>query len=82
MFPHNFNLLSKFYLWSIGAMFVIFGTVFSIYVHFEIETDIANDERIKSHELSDELAKSSDDLTLMVRSYVATRDLAICQQSG
>jgi len=75
MFPHNFNLLSKFYLWSIGVMFIIFGSVFYLYVHFEKETDIANDERMKSHDLSDELERSSDDLTRMVRTYVITRDV-------
>lgn len=69
------NSKSRCYVWGIGIVFVVFATVFGFYVYCEKATDIANDERVKSYELSKELEESSDNLTRMVRSYVSTGDV-------
>ncbi len=53
-------------------MFVVFAAVFVIYVHSEKEIDRANELRIKSIFMADELRQSSDDLTRMARTYVLT----------
>ncbi len=58
------------YLWIIGTVFTLFSIVFFIYVRSEKEIDEQNEIRLKSHELSDELRISSDNLTRMARSYV------------
>lgn len=61
-------------MWGTLFLFVIFTIVFFIYVRSEKAIDAANNLRIKSYFLMDELRQSSDDLTRMVRSYVATGD--------
>ncbi|MGD0960026.1 MAG: EAL domain-containing protein [Methylomonas sp.] len=61
-------------LWLTFGLFIVFGVVFGIYVHFEKEIDRAHEIRQKSFLLADELRQSSDDLTRMVRSYVITGD--------
>jgi len=68
--------LSKFYhiVWGTLFLFVIFTIVFFLYVRSEKEIDAANNLRIKSYFLIDELRQSSEDLTRMARSYVATAD--------
>ena len=74
MTPHN--NLSRFSR-SIGltlVVFVAFTVFFAIYVHSEKKIDRANELRLQSNLLSDELRQSSDDLTRMARSYVITGD--------
>lgn len=56
------------------AVIVALAIVFFIYVRAEKQIDIANELRVQSLLLADELRQSSDDLTHMVRSYVATSD--------
>jgi diguanylate cyclase (GGDEF)-like protein len=56
---------------GIAACIIAFLT----YVHFEKEIDRANDMRHHSHLLASELRQSSDDLTRMVRTYVATGEV-------
>ena len=59
-------------LWlTIGAV-CLFATLFLGYVKAEKALDRANDKRYASFLLSDELRRSSEDLTRMVRAYVAT----------
>ncbi|MDO9424412.1 MAG: EAL domain-containing protein [Methylobacter sp.] len=53
-------------------MFVVFSILFVIYVRSEKQINRANELRLQSHLLADELRQSSDDLTRMVRSYVIT----------
>lgn len=55
-----------------GVMFVLFALTFAVYVAAEKRIDRTNEQRIRSFLLADELRQSSDDLTHMVRSYVAT----------
>jgi diguanylate cyclase (GGDEF)-like protein/PAS domain S-box-containing protein len=59
-------------LWLVLAMFILFAILFVIYVRSERQIDRANELRLQSHLLADELRQSSDDLTRMVRSYVIT----------
>ena len=70
------NELSRFtrsLLLTIG-MFVVFVIAFAIYVRAERQIDRANESRYQSYVLADVLRQSSDDLTRMVRTYVATGD--------
>ena len=68
------NQLSKFSrsLWMTLGVFVVFTNLFGVYVYSEKQIDRANELRLHSHLLADELRQSSDDLTRMVRSYVIT----------
>ncbi|MGZ5576027.1 MAG: bifunctional diguanylate cyclase/phosphodiesterase [Methylobacter sp.] len=59
-------------LWLVLGMFIFFAILFAIYVRSEKQVDCANELRLQSHLLADELRQSSDDLTRMVRSYVIT----------
>jgi hypothetical protein len=63
-FSHN--------LWLTLGMFVVAAVTFGIYTYSEKQIDRANELRIQSFLLADELRQSSDDLTRMVRTYVAT----------
>lgn len=58
---------------SLLAFAVLVGT-FVLYVVAEKEIDRANEARLSSFLLADELRHSSDDLTRMVRTFVATGD--------
>lgn len=60
-------------LLTTAAVFLLFIT-FAVYVYTEKLTDVANEERQVSYQLADQLRHSSDDLTRMVRTYVATGD--------
>ncbi len=51
-------------------LFIFFG----LYVHSEKLVDQANLHRQISYKLADRLRQSSDELSQMARSYVATRD--------
>ena len=55
-------------------MFVVFVVVFVIYVGSEKQIDRANELRLQSHLLAEELRQSSDDLSRMVRTYVSIGD--------
>ncbi|QJQ06072.1 EAL domain-containing protein [Undibacterium piscinae] len=68
------NQLSKFSrnFWITLGVFLVFAIVFVIYVQSEKQIDHANEVRFRSHELSDEFRQSSDALTRMSRTYVAT----------
>ena len=70
------NKLSPFTrsLWLTLCIFIVFAIIFAIYVHSEKQIDRANELRLQSYLLADELRQSSDDLTQMVRSYVVSGD--------
>ncbi|MBI2277892.1 MAG: response regulator [Dechloromonas sp.] len=61
-------------LWLTVVVFIAFSALFFFYVHSEKQIDQANEQRIRSFWLAQELRQSSDDLTRMVRSYVITGD--------
>jgi diguanylate cyclase (GGDEF)-like protein len=61
-------------LWLTLGVFVVFAVIFVLYVRSEKQINLANELRIQSHSLSDELRQSSDDLTRMARTYVMTGD--------
>jgi len=69
--PNNLSRFSR-SLWLALGMFVVFSILFVTYVRSEKQIDRANELRLQSHLLADELRQSSDDLTRMVRSYVIT----------
>lgn len=54
------------------VMLVIFCALFITYIYSEKQVDKANQLRIKSYLLVDELRQSSDDMTRMARTYVIT----------
>lgn len=61
-------------LWMTVSIFIIVVFAFSIYVWSEKQIDRDNETRIQSFRLAAELSQSSDNLTRMVRTYVATGD--------
>jgi signal transduction histidine kinase len=66
--------LSRFsrYLWLTLGMFVVFAAAVVLYARSEQQVGRASEVWRQSHTLADELRKSSDDLTRMVRTYAAT----------
>ncbi|MYM35160.1 EAL domain-containing protein [Duganella sp. FT94W] len=62
------------YLWACFGTLLLVGATFMFYVWTEKRIDHANQLRFTSHNLVDELRQSSDDLTRMARTYVATGD--------
>ena len=58
--------------WLTAAILLVLYGAFGIYVYGEKQIDRANDQRHMSLLLAQQLRQSSDDLTLMARSYVAT----------
>jgi len=60
------------YLKLTVGMIIIIAIVASTYVWSEKQIDQTNNLRIRSFQLTHELRQSSDDLTRMVRTYVAT----------
>lgn len=56
-----------------AVIFLLFIT-FTTYVYSEKRIDLANIQRQSSFALADQLRHSSDDLTRMVRTYIATGD--------
>ena len=56
------------------ASFFVLAIVFSIYVITEKKIDRANEQRLVSFQLTDQLLQSSDDLTRMARAFVVTSD--------
>ena len=61
-------------IWQAALLIAVFAGLFALYVILEKQIDQANEIRQQSLALSDELRHSSDDLTRMVRSYVATSE--------
>lgn len=61
-------------IWLTTAAVILLFITFAVYVYTEELTDSANRERQNSYQLADQLRHSSDDLTRMVRTYVATGD--------
>jgi diguanylate cyclase (GGDEF)-like protein/PAS domain S-box-containing protein len=55
-------------------MLLILCAVFTAYIYSEKQIDRANELRIQSYFLAEELRQSSDDLTRMVRTYIITGD--------
>ncbi len=74
MTSHNSLSIYSRSFWLTLLVFAVFGASFFLYVESEREIDRANETRFNSHGLMEELRQSSDDLTRMVRSYVATGD--------
>ena len=60
------------YVWLTIAMFAVVIASFIVYVRAEKRIDAANEVRLQSLALSEELRRSSDDLTRMVRIHVVT----------
>jgi diguanylate cyclase (GGDEF)-like protein/PAS domain S-box-containing protein len=60
------------YLWGSLALFAIFAVTFGLYGQAEQSIKRANESRLWSLQLTDELRDSSDALTISVRSYVVT----------
>lgn len=60
------------YIWLALGLFISLIIIFIAYVHFEKNVDRSNNARHESLILANELRQSSDDLTRMARSYVAT----------
>lgn len=56
-----------------GLVFLL-AAIFALYVRAEHRVDLAQALRYRSFQLADELRQSGDDLTRMVRTYVATGD--------
>ncbi|MCM2288071.1 MAG: PAS domain S-box protein [Sulfuritalea sp.] len=61
-------------LWLTALMFLVLVAAFGAYVYSEKQLDEANALRHQSFVLADQLRQSSDDLTRMARTYVATGD--------
>lgn len=60
------------YLWLTLAIYIALTMAFAVYVRAEKSIDAANELRLQSYMLADELRQSSDDLTRMARAYAAT----------
>lgn len=60
------------YVWLCVGVFVLFVAAFVLYLKAEEETERATEARFQSFRLAGELRQSSDDMTRMARSYVAT----------
>ncbi|HEU4845349.1 MAG TPA: EAL domain-containing protein [Burkholderiaceae bacterium] len=67
------------YGWLTAGLSLLFCATFALYVWSEKQIDRVNDARHASLLLADELRQSSDDLSRMARSYVATGDPAFRQ---
>ena len=69
----NTNLSQTAYIRIVVGVFAV-AMAFTVYVWSEKRIGRANDVRIRSSSLANELRQSSDDLTRMVRTYVVTND--------
>lgn len=61
-------------IWQTVAVLILFSISFILYVQSEKRIDHANEIRLNSFVLADELRQSSDDLTRMIRTYVLTEN--------
>ncbi|MFH0709127.1 MAG: EAL domain-containing protein [Pseudomonadota bacterium] len=59
-------------IWQTISVLILLLISLNIYVYSEKEIDRLNEIRLNSFLLADELRQSSDDLTRMVRTYIAT----------
>lgn len=59
-------------IWQIFTLILLTGVIFTLYIYSEKQTDRVNELRLQSLMLADELRQSSDDLTRMIRTYIAT----------
>jgi PAS domain S-box-containing protein len=66
--PSRFTVL----VGATAFTFALLVACFAVYVRAEKRIDVVNDQRHRSFLLAEELRQSSDDLTRMVRTYVAT----------
>ncbi|WP_374519772.1 sensor domain-containing phosphodiesterase [Undibacterium squillarum] len=64
----------KLSFWLTLVSFCAFAIAFGLYVMAEKEVDDVNENRFVSHELTDELIRTSEDLTRFARAYVITGD--------
>ncbi len=64
----------KHHIWFTLAVLMALVGVFAVYVSFEKTIDEVNEQRLRSLTLADEMRRSSDDLTRLVRLYVVTGD--------
>jgi diguanylate cyclase (GGDEF)-like protein/PAS domain S-box-containing protein len=58
--------------WAAFLLLLTFSAIFVAYVYAEKRIDVANGQRVYSLKVIGELRQSSDDLSRMVRSYIAT----------
>ena len=70
---HTSTSFKRHIRYTLAVLMALVG-VFAVYVQFEKTIDAANVQRLKSLKLADEMRRSSDDLTRMVRLYVVTGD--------
>jgi hypothetical protein len=64
----------KLSFWLTLVSFCAFAIAFGLYVMAEKEVDEVNENRFVSHELTDELIRTSEDLTRFARACVITGD--------
>lgn len=67
----NLDRLHTLFVATLG-LFAVFIALFAVSWYTEWRLERANEQRYQSYLLADELRQSSDDLTRMVRSYIAT----------
>lgn len=72
MKPNQNGKQFSIYLWLTLAVYIALIIAFVVYARAEKATDRANELRLQSYLLADELRQSSDDLTRMARVYAAT----------
>ncbi len=58
--------------WAAFLLLLTFSAIFIVYVYAEKRIDTANEQRVFSLKVIGELRQSSDDLSRMARSYIAT----------
>jgi len=68
----NIKILLSARTWIVVFVFMTLYGAFGLYVYTEKQIDKANEQRLISYQLAEELRQSSDDLTRMVRTYVVT----------
>lgn len=71
MSKHLFSPFTR-ALWQTVAVLILFSLSFVLYIYSEKQIERANETRLHSFILADELRQSSDDLTRMIRTYIAT----------
>ncbi|MDY0107479.1 MAG: EAL domain-containing protein, partial [Giesbergeria sp.] len=64
----------KRHIWYTLAVLMVLVGVFAAYIQSEKAVDAANELRLRSLKLADEMRRSSDDLTRLARLYVVTGD--------
>jgi len=72
--PNDSSSLFVRTIWQTLIVFIFCAIFFVVYVYSEKQIDRANEMRLYSFILADELRHSSDDLTRMVRTYAVTKN--------